>query len=342
MPSCYCLVPDASGTRVLLVNGPEGWTLPTVEHADDWFARGSGRCGPPAQRTPGHPAGGTARGRGGGPTPLRARKHQPGVVAGEWLAVGRSGGRRGLATQAARPAGRSCSPGSGSPAAGGRPRRGPLGRRRAGTTGRSPGLKSNWPASPIPPTGPVEQVKTAWSCSCILRVPTTAGYLYFKATYARPPAEVAVVQELARRWPSHVPTLVAADVSRRWMLMEDFGPRELSRMPFARWPGALRLFGRLQRECSASLSVWLGIGCPDRRMDNLVRRLEPLLSDPLLAKADPPFRLGEGDLRTAPGGSRTVGAGTSRVGRIAAPGFDRAAGFPRRQHRGPGAGLSLL
>jgi len=55
-------------------------------------------------------------------------------------------------------------------------------------------------------------------------------------------------------------------------------------MPFARWPGALRLFGRLQRECSASLSVWLGIDCPDRRMDNLVHRLEPLFSDSLLAQ----------------------------------------------------------
>ena len=140
-------------------------------------------------------------------------------------------------------------------------------------------------------------MKTAWSCSCILRVPTTAGNLYFKATYARPPAEVAVIQELARRWPRHVPTVVAVDVSRRWMLMEDFGPRELSQVPFARWQHAIRLFGRLQRECSADLPVWLGIGCPDRRMDNLVHRLEPLFSDPLLAQADPPNRLGKDDLK---------------------------------------------
>jgi hypothetical protein len=139
-------------------------------------------------------------------------------------------------------------------------------------------------------------VKTAWSGSCILRVPATAGHLYFKATYARPPAEVAVVQELGRRWPRHVPTVVAADASRRWMLMEDFGPRELSGMPFARWPTALRLFGRIQRECSADLSSWRSIGCPDRRMEFLVSRLEPLLSDPLLADAELPFRLNEGDL----------------------------------------------
>jgi hypothetical protein len=102
---------------------------------------------------------------------------------------------------------------------------------------------------------------------------------------------------LARRWPSHVPTVVAADVSRRWMLMEDFGPGELSQVPFARWTRAVRLFGRLQRECSADLPVWLRIGCPDRRMDNLAGRLEPLLSDPLLAQADPPDRLGRDDLK---------------------------------------------
>jgi hypothetical protein len=147
------------------------------------------------------------------------------------------------------------------------------------------------------PTGPVEQVKTAWSCSCILKVPTTAGHLYFKATYARPPAEVTVVQELGRRWPRHVPAVVAADPTRRWMLMRDFGSRELSGLPFARWPAALRHFGRIQRESSVRLSTWWGMGCPDRRMDSLVSLLEPLLSDPLLAEAEPPFHLTEDDLR---------------------------------------------
>ena len=38
MRICYCLVPDASGTRLLLERGPEGWTLPTVEHDHGWFA----------------------------------------------------------------------------------------------------------------------------------------------------------------------------------------------------------------------------------------------------------------------------------------------------------------
>jgi hypothetical protein len=295
MPSCYCLVPDASGTRVLLESGPEGWTLPTVEHADGWFA---------------HEAVAVAR-------RLSDR-------LGIHLVALREAENAGLHLCELENLTSAWSPGSGwrwvdraaAAAVHLKPPglRAPLlawfrqASRRRLPAARSPWEKKGWYDGAVAwieeqltrlaytPTGPVEQVKTAWSCSCILRVPTTAGDLYFKATYARPPAEVAVIQELARRWPSHVPTLVAVDGSRRWMLMEDFGPRELSRMPFARWPNALRLFGRLQRECSADVSVWLGIDCPDRRMDNLVRRLEPLLSDPLLAQADPPFRLGEDDL----------------------------------------------
>ncbi len=38
MPISYCLIPDASGTRLLLKSGPEGWTLSAVEHDYGWFA----------------------------------------------------------------------------------------------------------------------------------------------------------------------------------------------------------------------------------------------------------------------------------------------------------------
>jgi hypothetical protein len=105
----------------------------------------------------------------------------------------------------------------------------------------------------LSPSGPVEQFKTAWSCSCILRVPTTTGDLYFKAVYARPPRESAVVAELARHWPRHVPRLRAADHERGWMIADDFGSRRLDALPLARWENAIRLFGRLQCACSEEL-----------------------------------------------------------------------------------------
>lgn len=295
MPSCYCLVPDASGTRVLLVDGPGGWTLPNIEHDDDWFA---------------HEAVSVAR--------------RLGERLGIRLVALREIEEAGLRLCELENLDPGWSPADGSRWADRAIAAGPAltppalralllawfrqSRRRRPPAARSPWEMKGWYGGAVAwieeqlarlgytPTGHVEQVKTAWSCSSILRVPTTAGHLYFKATYARPPAEVAVVQELGRRWPRHVPTVVAADASRRWMLMEDFGPRELSKMPFARWPAALRLFGRIQRECSARLSAWWDVGCPDRRMEDLVARLEPLFSDPLLSEAEPPYRLNGGDL----------------------------------------------
>jgi hypothetical protein len=279
-----------------MVHDPEGWKLPAVDHGDDWFA---------------HEAVSVAR--------------KLGERLGIQLVALREIEEAGLRLCELENLSREWSPANGwqwfdRAAASAALCSAPSGlrdlvlawfqqsgRRRPPAT-RPPWEKKGWYDGAVAwieaqlgrldrkPTGPIEQVKTAWSCSCILRVPTTIGCLYFKATYARPPAEVNVIQELARRWPDHLPTVVAADVSRRWSLMEDFGPRELSQMPFARWPGALRLFGHFQPECSANLPVWLGIGCPDRRMDQLANHLEPLLSGPLLARADPPFRLGEGEL----------------------------------------------
>jgi hypothetical protein len=145
------------------------------------------------------------------------------------------------------------------------------------------------------PAGPAEQFKTAWPCSSILRVPTTAGDLYFKAVYARPPAEAAVIAELARRRPHQVPRLRAVDEARRWMLAEDFGPRRLDTLPLGRWENALRLFGRLQRECSADLRPWSDMGCPDRRPETLVGYLDEVFEDPILDKAAPDDRLSAGE-----------------------------------------------
>jgi hypothetical protein len=278
-----------------MMSGPEGWTLPAVEHADDWFAEEAVSVARQLGERLGVRLVALREVEEAG---LRLCELE--ILSPDWSPA--SGWRwvdgEDAAAQDFSPPGlralllawfqQSC--------------------RRRPPPARAPWEQKGWYEGAAAwiaeqlvrlaytPTAPVEQVKTAWSCSSILRVPTTDGYLYFKATYARPPVEVAVVQQLSRRWPRHVPTLVASDETRRWMLMKDFGPRELWRMPFARWPRALRLFGRLQRECSKGLSAWWGIACPDRRMDSLVSHMEPLLSDPLLLKADPPFRLCEEDL----------------------------------------------
>jgi hypothetical protein len=294
MPICHCLVPDGSGTRLLFVSGPAGWSLPSVEHGDEWFAheavavarqlserlglrlvalreieQGDQRLCELENLSPECP--GRSDWRWVDPAAVTKLLVTPASLRDVLLSwFGQSGCRR-------------------PPAA------------------RAPWEQKGWYKEAVAwiheqldqlrytPTGPVEQVKTAWSCSSILRAPTTAGKLYFKATYARPPAEVLVIKKLERRWPRHVPCVVASDQIRCWMLMEDFGPRELSGLPFARWPGALRLFGRLQRESSESLWEWQAMACPDRRMDTLAGHLEALFSDPLLEQAESPFRLSTED-----------------------------------------------
>jgi hypothetical protein len=268
----------------------EGWTLPVVEHRDDWFAHEACAVARDLGRRLGTPLTALREIQRAGLRLCELESHgarwRP-PPAARWLTEGQARGlpltppgqRALLQTWFRQEA------------------------RRRAPVARAPWERHGWFAEALAwirkqldrlglaPGGPVEQFKTAWACSCILRVPTTAGDLYFKAVYARPPRESAVVAELARRWPRHVPRLRAVDHERGWMIADDFGPRHLGALPLQRWENAIRLFGRLQRACSDDLQVWADMGCPDRRPETLVRSLEAILEDPLLERANPEDRL---------------------------------------------------
>jgi hypothetical protein len=47
------------------------------------------------------------------------------------------------------------------------------------------------------PTGDVQQYRVGWNVSCLLRVPTSRGWVYFKAGYAKPPTEAKLTEALA-------------------------------------------------------------------------------------------------------------------------------------------------
>jgi hypothetical protein len=137
------------------------------------------------------------------------------------------------------------------------------------------------------PCGPAEQIKAAWSLSTILRVNTSAGALYFKADYARPPSEPRIIEALARRWPRNVPDVLAVDYDRSWMLMRDFGERSLDGEPLATWQAASRTFSSIQRACSDDLEPWWRLECPDLRIPALIAQMDRLLDD------DKALKLGE-------------------------------------------------
>src|SRR5215208_4619157 len=91
-------------------------------------------------------------------------------------------------------------------------------------------------------SGPARQVH-AWAISSVLRVPTDAGDVYFKAVPPLFGHEPALTAELGRRHPGRVTSTLAVDVERRWLLMDDLGGTELAEVsdPVA-WEEALRSY----------------------------------------------------------------------------------------------------
>ena len=110
--------------------------------------------------------------------------------------------------------------------------------------------------------GSIEVFKAAWSWSAILRVPTKEEELFFKAAYAKPPSEVALISALAERWPENVPCILTADFERRWMLMRNFAGNELDELPDDRWAAAAQLFATIQIDEADRVERWLDLDCP--------------------------------------------------------------------------------
>jgi hypothetical protein len=124
-------------------------------------------------------------------------------------------------------------------------------------------------------TGPVQQVQV-WELSCILRAPTTAGDVWFKASRDLPlfVNEAVLIHELAGLFPDHVPAPLAIDAERRWMALADFGPEVGWDAPVAVREDVLGTFARLQIQAASQVDQLLGMGCLDRRLPWLAAQAE--------------------------------------------------------------------
>jgi hypothetical protein len=159
--------------------------------------------------------------------------------------------------------------------------------------------------------GPIEQLK-AWGISCVLRVPTASGDVYFKATPlpgddpARLPLlfanEPALTRALAARFPAHVPTPLAIDRNEHWLLLRDFGTPLDYGAPIDDWERVLAAFAAIQVLSVPHVDGLLADGALDRRLDRLPAQLDAVRADPdALAALDPadaePFRAAAPRLR---------------------------------------------
>lgn len=128
--------------------------------------------------------------------------------------------------------------------------------------------------------GTVEQPHVElWST--VLRVPTNAGTVWFKATTPQLRHEATVVEALAARDPDLVPPLLARDPEAGWMLMADAGDR-LRQTTDERawldvWAALLPRYAQLQLDSLADVTDLQAAGVPHLPLAALPDRYAEIL-----------------------------------------------------------------
>ncbi len=128
--------------------------------------------------------------------------------------------------------------------------------------------------------GDIEQPHV-YPWSTVLRVPTDAGPVWFKANTETLRHEAALAARLSARMPALVPPLLAHDPDTGWMLMADAGeslrtvvPRERS---LDRWLEVLPRYADLQLAFTEDVGELLAVGVPDLRLATLPAKFEALV-----------------------------------------------------------------
>ena len=126
----------------------------------------------------------------------------------------------------------------------------------------------------------IEPIKS-WSISCVLKVTTETGNLYFKAPRDLPlfVNEGVVLARLVELYPDRLPIPVALAPEQGWMLLDDFGDPLGRDATLDQQAHLMQDFARMQINSSRKIEVLLAAGCKDRRLEILPSQIEPLFDD---------------------------------------------------------------
>mgnify|MGYP002713153482 CR=1 FL=1 len=131
-------------------------------------------------------------------------------------------------------------------------------------------------------TAPPEQFKQ-FGISALLRTETTDGAVYFKVPNSKPLFcnEPSVTQTLSTLFPQNIPTPIAIDPERRWMLTKDMGntlrdngapsPETLKRV--------IQEYAQFQIQSIQHIDTLLDAGCLDRRLNVLANQLDDVSTE---------------------------------------------------------------
>ncbi|PJI84737.1 phosphotransferase [Luteimicrobium subarcticum] len=165
-------------------------------------------------------------------------------------------------------------------------------------------------ASGAVPTGAPEVVQQ-WSISLVLRVPTDRGALFAKAVTPYFGAEPALTTLLAARTPDHLPSPLAADPQRGWLLLADAGIGPVDAKVRAANTAGLRALAAVQRAWAGRTDEVVAAGAAVRGPSTLAHDVADVLD--VVGAAG----------RLVP--SRALGAGALDRLRVVAPTVEDAA-----------------
>lgn len=123
-------------------------------------------------------------------------------------------------------------------------------------------------------TGEPCQLRTCQR-STVWEVPTTEGPCFFKAVPKCFHHELAITAYLAKLFPTAIPRVLTADLSRGWMLMASAGTQQLDQSSgLDTWCAAVQRYAEMQVELSRHVERLMALGCssfpPAQLGDNLL------------------------------------------------------------------------
>jgi Phosphotransferase enzyme family len=132
-------------------------------------------------------------------------------------------------------------------------------------------------------TGPIQQARS-WFLSALLRLPTTAGEVYFKAVSPADVHEPLLTEWLATQYATLVPAVLAVHEEQRWLLMKAVPGQKMlpSANPseyLARWKTLLQTYARMQRDSIRDTERLMALGCHDWRLESLAEQITPFFAE---------------------------------------------------------------
>jgi len=123
----------------------------------------------------------------------------------------------------------------------------------------------------------------AYHWSTVMRVPSSEGMLFFKATADETIHEIALTEKLAAWFPDCMPDLVAVDTARGWMLMRDGGEQLRASIRPTKdvrpWEPVITKYAEVQIGLAEHVDEILALGIPDHRLAALPALYTKLLAD---------------------------------------------------------------